>query len=74
MNPGGHFYDAALDVHRDVRFMVEACEPQNRQPKTLQGSIKTGKRGEFRERGGPGPKSGLASSHLSDLGKALEGP
>ena len=43
MNPEGHFYDAALDVHRDVRFMVEACETQNRQPKTLQGSIKTGK-------------------------------
>lgn len=55
-------------------FMVEASETQNRQPKILQGSIKIGKQGEFRERGGPGLKSGLDCVYLSDLGKALEGP
>ena len=56
--------------------MVEACETQNRQPKILQGSIKTGKQGEFREGGGPGLKSGLDSIHLSDLGnvKGHRGP
>lgn len=54
--------------------MVEARETQNRQPEILQGSIKTGEQGEFRERGGPGVKSGLDSIHLSDLGNALEGP
>lgn len=60
--------------HGDVPFAVEGCETKSRNSSYSKEVLKQGSKGEFRERGGPGLKSGLDSFNLSDLGKALEGP